>query len=112
MKPLSVIWVWNSYPFDSTILGDIIMGRPTNPLLQFLLNDEEAKKKFIELISECGTIRGLWDYLQLNTFYGQNYSYLRGQTLLNIVKRLGFKGRKGRPGTSSVLQSIPRFIEK
>jgi hypothetical protein len=87
------------------------MSRHTNPLLQFLLNDEEAKKKFIELIGQCGTIRGLWDYLQINTFYGENYSYLRGQTLLNIVRRLGFKGRKGRP-TKSTYGNIPRFIQK
>jgi hypothetical protein len=87
------------------------MGRHTNPLLQFLLNDEEARKKFIELIGQCRTSRGLWDYFDNHTFYGQKY-YLSRQTLLNIVKRLGFKGRKGRPPKSTYGKGLPRFSQK
>jgi len=86
------------------------MGRDTNPLLQFLLNDEEAKKKFIELIGQCGTSKGLCDYFDNHTFYGHKY-YLSRQTLLNIVRRLGFKGRRGRP-TKLTYGNRPRFIEK
>jgi hypothetical protein len=86
------------------------MGRDTNPLLQFLLNDEEAKKKFIELIGQFGTSKGLCDYFDSHPFYGKKY-YLSRQTLLNIVRRLGFKGRRGRP-TKSTYGNIPRFIQK
>ena len=88
------------------------MGRHTNPLLQFLLRDEEARKKFIELLGQFGTARGLWSYLQHNTFYGENYSYLRRQTILNIVKRLGFKGRRGRPTKSTYGKGLTRYSQK
>jgi hypothetical protein len=70
-------------------------GRPTNKLLQFLLDDEEAKKKFIELMSELGSARDLYYYFQKNTFYGNKY-YLSWQTICNVIRRLGFKGRRGR----------------
>jgi len=88
------------------------MGRHTNPLLQLLLNDEEAKKKFVEIVCQYGTSRGLWDYFQINTFYGEDYSHLRRQTLLNIIRRLGFRGRRGRPTRSTYGKNIPRFIQK
>lgn len=71
------------------------MGRDTNPLLQFLLTDEEAKKKFIELMGELGSRKVLYYYFQENTFYGKKY-FLSEQTIGNIIKRLGFKGRRGR----------------
>jgi hypothetical protein len=70
-------------------------GRPTNKLLQFLLDNEEAKKKFIELMSELGSARDLYHYFKNNTFYGNRY-YLSWQTITNIIRRLGFKGRRGR----------------
>lgn len=72
------------------------MGRHTNPLLQFLLTDDEAKKKFIELMGELGSAKGLYYYFEQNTFYGKKY-FLSGQTIRNIIKRLGFKGNRGRP---------------
>jgi hypothetical protein len=71
------------------------MGRHTNPLLQLLLSDEEAKKKFIELMSELGSAKDLYHYFEENKFYGNKY-YLSCQTINNIIKRLGFKGRRGR----------------
>jgi len=71
------------------------MGRHINPLLQLLLADEEAKKKFIELMSELGSVKGLYYYFEENKFYGNKY-YLSGQTIRNIINRLGFKGRRGR----------------
>jgi hypothetical protein len=71
------------------------MGRHINPLLQLLLTDEEAKKKFIELINQSGSARDLYYYFQKNTFYGNKY-YLSWQTINNIIRRLGFKGRRGR----------------
>lgn len=70
------------------------MGRHTNPLLQFLLTNEEAKKKFIELMDELGSRTGLYYYFEENKFYGEKY-FLSGQTIGNIIKRLGFKGRRG-----------------
>ncbi len=72
------------------------MGRHTNPLLQFLLTDEEAKKKFIELMGELGSSKDLYYYFEQNKFYGEKY-FLSGQTIRNIIKRLGFSGRRGRP---------------
>ena len=72
------------------------MGRHTNPLLQFLLTNEEAKKKFIELMGELGSAKSLYYHFEENTFYGKRY-YLSGQTIRNIIRRLGFKGNRGRP---------------
>jgi hypothetical protein len=71
------------------------MGRHINPLLQLLLANEEAKKKFIELMSELGSAKGLYYHFENNTFYGNKY-YLSRQTINNLIKRLGFKGRRGR----------------
>jgi len=71
------------------------MGRHINPLLQLLLANEEAKKKFIELMHELGSARGIYYYFEENAFYGNRY-YLTRQTINNIIKRLGFKGRRGR----------------
>jgi hypothetical protein len=71
------------------------MGRHINPLLQLLLSDEEAKKKFIELMSQLGSAKGLYYHFENNTFYGKKY-YLSRQTINNIIRRLGFKGRRGR----------------
>jgi hypothetical protein len=71
------------------------MGRHTNPLLQFLLSNEEAKKKFIELMDESRSAKDLYYYFEENTFYGKKY-FLSGQTIRNIIKRLGFSGRRGR----------------
>ena len=70
-------------------------GRHINPLLQLLLADEEAKKKFIELMNELGSAVGLYYYFEEHSFYGKKY-FLSGQTIRNIIKRLGFKGRRGR----------------
>lgn len=72
------------------------MGRHTNPLLQFLLTNEEAKKKFIELMGELGSAKDLYYYFKENKFYGEKY-FLSGQTIRNLIKRLGFSGRRGRP---------------
>jgi hypothetical protein len=71
------------------------MGRHINPLLKLLLTDEEAKKKFIELMNESGSSVGLYYYFVDHSFYGNRY-YLTRQTINNIIKRLGFKGRRGR----------------
>jgi hypothetical protein len=71
------------------------MGRHINPLLELLLNNEEAKQKFIELMHELGSARGLYYYFEENAFYGNRY-YLTRQTINNIIKRLEFKGRRGR----------------
>jgi hypothetical protein len=72
------------------------MGRHTNSLLQFLLSNEEAKKQFIELMNRLGSAKDLYYYFEENTFYGEKY-FLSGQTIRNIIKRLGFSGRRGRP---------------
>ena len=87
------------------------MGRHANPLWQLLLADEEAKKKFIELMSELGSAKGLYYYFEENKFYGNKY-YLSGQTIRNIIKRLGFKGRRGRPAQKpeSKIQEKQRWL--
>lgn len=77
------------------------MGRHINPLLQFLLTDEEAKKKFIELMGELGSVKGLYYYFEENTFYGKKY-YISGQTIRGIIRKLGFKGRRGRTPKSKI----------
>ena len=84
------------------------MARHTNRLLQFLLTNEEAKKKFIELMGELGTAKGLYNYFEENKFYGTKY-YVSGQTISGIIRKLGFKGRRGRPGTSDYHKNKPRF---
>ncbi len=72
------------------------MGRHTNQLLQFLLDNPQAKNDFIELMNRSGSAKDLYYYFEENKFYGEKY-FLSGQTIRNIIKRLGFSGRRGRP---------------
>ena len=70
-------------------------GRPINILLKDLLEDNVKQRAFIRLINELGS-RELYVHLRDNEFYGKKY-YVSRQTILNIVRRLGFRGRRGRP---------------
>ena len=70
-------------------------GRPTNPLLKDLIEDTCRQREFIKMINTLGR-KGLYLYLREKEFFGKKY-YVSGQTILNIVRRLGYKGRKGRP---------------
>ena len=71
------------------------MGRHINELLKDLLEDTVRQRAFIRLINELGS-RELYYHLRDKEFYGKKY-YVSRQTILNIVRKLGFRGRKGRP---------------
>jgi hypothetical protein len=70
-------------------------GRPINPLLKDLIEDTCRQREFIKMINTLGR-KGLYLYLKEKEFFGKKY-YVSGHTILNIVRRLGYKGRKGRP---------------
>jgi hypothetical protein len=72
------------------------MGRPTNKLLQLLLADEEAKKEFIELVQNHGDKWTTSKYLEDSKFRNTKW-FVSAQTIGNIMKRLGFVGRQGKP---------------
>ena len=70
-------------------------GRPINPLLKDLIEDTCRQREFIKMINTLGR-KGLYLYLREKEFFDKKY-YVSDQTILNIVRRLGYKGRKGRP---------------
>jgi hypothetical protein len=72
------------------------MGRHINPLLKLLLNDKEAKKDFIELVQNHGDKWTTSKYLEDGKFRNTKW-FVSGQTIGNIMKRLGFVGRRGKP---------------
>ena len=70
------------------------MARNKNKLLVLLENNDSAKQQFVTLVEEMGG----WafaDYLRTGGFMGQAW-YVSGQTIRNIMKRLGYKGIRGR----------------
>jgi fructose-1-phosphate kinase PfkB-like protein len=81
------------------------MARDTNKLLQHLLNNESSKKDFIELVQKT---KSNWDMAKLlreGKFENTTW-YVSYQTVGNIMKKLGYVGRRGKPATK--LESIAK----
>lgn len=71
------------------------MGRHTNPLLADLLADKTKLDNFITLVNSLGSANDVREHFRTNEFLGKKY-YLSSQTVRGIMRKLGFKGRRGR----------------
>ena len=73
------------------------MGRHTNKLLQHLLDNESSRKYFIELVQKTSNNREVAKFLEEG--FENTKWYVSGQTVNNIMKRLGYEGKRGRKPT-------------
>jgi len=89
------------------------MGRHTNKLLQHLLDNESSKKDFIELVQKTSKNRDMANLLEEGKFENTKW-YVSGQTVGNIMKRLGYEGKRGRkPTRPQVVDNTgPRWSER
>ena len=89
------------------------MGRHTNKLLQHLLDNESSKKDFIELVQKTSKNRDMANLLEEGKFENTKW-YVSGQTVNNIMKRLGYEGKRGRkPTRPQVVDNTgPRWSER
>jgi hypothetical protein len=89
------------------------MGRHTNKLLQHLLDNESSKKDFIELVQKTSNNRDVSKFLEEGKFENTKW-YVSGQTVNNIMKRLGYEGKRGRkPTRPQVVDNTgPRWSER
>lgn len=71
------------------------MGRHTNPLLADLLADETKLDNFTTLVNSLGSANDVREYFRTNEFFGKKY-YLSSQSIRGIMRKLGFRGRRGR----------------
>lgn len=74
------------------------MARHTNKLLQHLLKNESSKRDFVELVQKTNSNRRMEKLLKEGAFENTTW-YVSSQTVGNIMKRLGYKGRRGRKPT-------------
>lgn len=74
------------------------MARHTNKLLQYLLDNESSQKDFVELVQKTNCNRDMAKLLREGEFENTKW-YVSGQTIGNIMKRLGYKGMRGRKPT-------------
>jgi len=74
------------------------MGRHTNKLLQHLLDNKYSKRDFIELVQKTSSNSEMAKFLREGKFENTTW-YVSGQTVNNIMKRLGYEGKRGRKPT-------------
>ena len=88
------------------------MGRHTNKLLQYLLDNESSRKYFIELVQKTSNNREVAKFLEEG--FENTKWYVSGQTVNNIMKRLGYEGKRGRkPTRPHVIDNTgPRWSER
>jgi len=89
------------------------MGRHTNKLLQHLLDNESSKKDFIVLVQKTSNNWDMAKFLREGKFENTTW-YVSGQTVGNIMKRLGYEGKRGRkPTRPQVVDNTgPRWSER
>ena len=89
------------------------MGRHTNKLLQHLLDNESSRKYFIALVQKTSNNWDVAKLLEEGKFENTTW-YVSGQTVSNIMKRLGYEGKRGRkPTRPHVIDNTgPRWSEK
>jgi hypothetical protein len=89
------------------------MGRHTNKLLQHLLDNKYSKRDFIELVQKTSSNRDVANLLEKGKFENTTW-YVSGQTVNNIMKRLGYEGKRGRkPTRPHVINNTgPRWSER
>lgn len=86
------------------------MARHTNKLLQHLLENESSKRDFVELVQKTNSKRDVALMLRNGEFENTTW-YVSGQTVGNIMKKLGYYGNRGRPPikSRSTGQEYPRW---
>lgn len=89
------------------------MGRHTNKLLQRLLDNESSKRDFLDLVQKTSSNWKMSKLLREGQFENTTW-YVSGQTVGNIMKRLGYKGRRGRKPTRHQVidNTVPRWSER
>ena len=89
------------------------MARHTNELLKHLLENESSKRDFIELVQKIKSNWNMAKLLREGQFENTKW-YCSRQTVGNIMKRLGFYGRRGRPATKpeSIATEPNRWISR
>jgi hypothetical protein len=89
------------------------MGRHTNRLLQHLLDNESSKRDFIELVQKTSSNWEMAKFLREGKFENTTW-YVSDQTVNNIMKRLGYEGKRGRkPTPPQVVDNTgPRWSER
>ena len=89
------------------------MGRHTNKLLQHLLDNKYSKRDFIELVQKTSSNSEMAKFLREGKFENTTW-YVSGQTVNNIMKRLGYEGKRGRkPTRPQVVDNTgPRWSER
>ena len=87
------------------------MARHTNKLLQHLLENESSKRDFVELVQKTNSKRAVSLMLRNGEFENTTW-YVSGQTVGNIMKKLGYHGNRGRPPKKprSTVYETPRWI--
>jgi hypothetical protein len=83
------------------------MGRHTNKLLQHLLDNKYSKRDFIELVQKTSSNSEMAKFLREGKFENTTW-YVSGQTVNNIMKRLGYEGKRGRKPTRPQVQLFCR----
>lgn len=76
------------------------MARKQNSLLTHLLSNEDSRRAFIELVQKTTNKRDVAKLLRDGEFENTTW-YISGQTIGNIMKRLGYVGSRGRPSLKS-----------
>ena len=86
------------------------MARHTNRLLQHLLDNESSRKDFIELVQKTTSKWNIVKLLREGRFENTTW-YISCQTVGNIMKKLGYVGRRGRPVSKpdSTTTELPRW---
>lgn len=86
------------------------MARHTNKLLQYLLDNESSKKDFIELVQKTKSNWNMAKMLREGKFENTTW-YVSYQTVGNIMKKLGYFGRRGKPASkpNSIAIEAPRW---
>lgn len=88
------------------------MARHTNELLQHLLDNESSKRDFVELVQKTKSNWNMAKLLREGEFENTKW-FVSYQTVGNIMKNLGYVGRRGKPATKpdSVSQEPPRWTK-
>jgi len=74
------------------------MARHTNKLLQHLIDNESSKRDFVDLVQKTSSNWEMAKLLTEGKFENTTW-YVSGQTVGNIMKRLGYQGKRGRKAT-------------